>query len=207
MFGFQRVADLIWSAADQRARGFLMGATSGRTTLNGEGLQHQDGHSLLMAHTNPRFERGTPPSPTSWRPSSATASKRCTLTTKTCSTTSPSTTKTTPCPKPRGRRGHHQGHVPASWRTQRRRTARSPHRLGPHHGASAGRREKLETYGVRCEIYSATSYGELRREAWRATGTTGSTPPTIFRSPTWRRCWLNRSRPSPSQTTWRPFRT
>ena len=53
MFGFQRVADLIWAAADGRARGFLMGATSGRTTLNGEGLQHQDGHSLLMAHTNP----------------------------------------------------------------------------------------------------------------------------------------------------------
>ena len=50
MFGFQRVADLIWSAADQRARGFLIGATSGRTTLNGEGLQHQDGHSLLMAY-------------------------------------------------------------------------------------------------------------------------------------------------------------
>ena len=53
MFGFQRIADLVWSATDQRARGFLIGATSGRTTLNGEGLQHQDGHSLLMAHTNP----------------------------------------------------------------------------------------------------------------------------------------------------------
>jgi pyruvate dehydrogenase E1 component len=53
MFGFQRIGDLIWSAADQRARGFLFGATHGRTTLNGEGLQHQDGHSLLMATTNP----------------------------------------------------------------------------------------------------------------------------------------------------------
>ena len=60
MFGFQRVADLIWSAADQRARGFLMGATSGRTTLNGEGLQHQDGHSLLMAHTNPSVRAWDP---------------------------------------------------------------------------------------------------------------------------------------------------
>ena len=60
MFGFQRVADLIWSAADQRARGFLMGATSGRTTLNGEGLQHQDGHSLLMAHTNPAVRAWDP---------------------------------------------------------------------------------------------------------------------------------------------------
>jgi pyruvate dehydrogenase E1 component len=49
MFGFQRVGDLIWSAADARARGFLLGATAGRTTLQGEGLQHQDGHSLVLA--------------------------------------------------------------------------------------------------------------------------------------------------------------
>ena len=60
MFGFQRVADLIWAAADGKARGFLMGATSGRTTLNGEGLQHQDGHSLLMAHTNPAVKAWDP---------------------------------------------------------------------------------------------------------------------------------------------------
>ncbi|MEA2486037.1 MAG: pyruvate dehydrogenase component, partial [Actinomycetota bacterium] len=53
MFGFQRIGDLIWSAGDQRARGFLLGATYGRTTLTGEGLQHQDGHSLLVASTNP----------------------------------------------------------------------------------------------------------------------------------------------------------
>jgi len=49
MFGFQRIGDLIWCAADARARGFLIGGTAGRTTLNGEGLQHQDGHSLLNA--------------------------------------------------------------------------------------------------------------------------------------------------------------
>jgi len=53
MFGFQRIGDLIWAAADQRARGFLIGATSGRTTLAGEGLQHQDGASHLMASTIP----------------------------------------------------------------------------------------------------------------------------------------------------------
>ena len=53
MFGFQRVGDLIWAAADQRARGFLLGATAGRTTLGGEGLQHQDGSSHLMAATVP----------------------------------------------------------------------------------------------------------------------------------------------------------
>ena len=53
MFGFQRVGDLIWAAADQRARGFLLGATAGRTTLGGEGLQHQDGSSLLQAGAVP----------------------------------------------------------------------------------------------------------------------------------------------------------
>ena len=49
MFGFQRVMDLCWAAGDMRARGFLLGATAGRTTINGEGLQHEDGHSLVMA--------------------------------------------------------------------------------------------------------------------------------------------------------------
>ena len=53
MFGFQRVGDLIWAAADARTRGFLMGGTAGRTTLAGEGLQHQDGHSHLLAATVP----------------------------------------------------------------------------------------------------------------------------------------------------------
>ncbi|CAG2147260.1 alpha-ketoglutarate dehydrogenase [Cupriavidus plantarum] len=53
MFGFQRVGDMIWAAADQRARGFLIGATAGRTTLSGEGLQHQDGTSQLVAATVP----------------------------------------------------------------------------------------------------------------------------------------------------------
>ncbi len=53
MFGFQRVGDLLWAAADARTRGFLMAATAGRTTLLGEGLQHQDGHSLLLASTVP----------------------------------------------------------------------------------------------------------------------------------------------------------
>jgi pyruvate dehydrogenase E1 component len=53
MFGFQRIGDLIWAAADMRTRGFLLGATAGRTTLNGEGLQHEDGHSHVLASTVP----------------------------------------------------------------------------------------------------------------------------------------------------------
>ncbi|MFM4720202.1 pyruvate dehydrogenase (acetyl-transferring), homodimeric type [Aeromonas bivalvium] len=53
MFGFQRIGDMAWAAGDQQARGFLLGATSGRTTLNGEGLQHEDGHSHILANTIP----------------------------------------------------------------------------------------------------------------------------------------------------------
>ncbi|HEX9968536.1 MAG TPA: pyruvate dehydrogenase (acetyl-transferring), homodimeric type, partial [Acidimicrobiales bacterium] len=55
MFGFQRVGDLIWAFGDMRGRGFLLGATAGRTTLNGEGLQHEDGHSLVLASTVPNI--------------------------------------------------------------------------------------------------------------------------------------------------------
>ena len=60
MFGFQRVHDLAWAAGDARARGFLLGATAGRTTLNGEGLQHQDGHSHLLAQTIPNCKSYDP---------------------------------------------------------------------------------------------------------------------------------------------------
>ncbi|MEL7336538.1 MAG: pyruvate dehydrogenase (acetyl-transferring), homodimeric type, partial [Planctomycetota bacterium] len=63
MFGFQRVVDLIWAAADMRAKGFLIGGTAGRTTLNGEGLQHQDGHSLLNAIAFPTVRAYDP----AWR--------------------------------------------------------------------------------------------------------------------------------------------
>jgi pyruvate dehydrogenase E1 component len=55
MFGFQRIGDLIWAAGDMRARGFLLGGTSGRTTLSGEGLQHQDGHSHVLAYPVPNL--------------------------------------------------------------------------------------------------------------------------------------------------------
>ena len=60
MFGFQRVGDLIWAFADQRGRGFLIGATAGRTTLLGEGLQHQDGHSHILANTVPNCQTYDP---------------------------------------------------------------------------------------------------------------------------------------------------
>lgn len=60
MFGFQRIGDLIWAAADMRAKGFILGGTAGRTTLNGEGLQHQDGHSLINAMAFPTIRSYDP---------------------------------------------------------------------------------------------------------------------------------------------------
>ena len=88
MFGFQRIGDLIWAAGDSRTRGFLLGGTAGRTTLAGEGLQHQDGHSHLFAL---RVSRTASPttrrSPTRSRSSSRTASGGCTSIRRASSTT------------------------------------------------------------------------------------------------------------------------
>ena len=67
MFGFQRIGDLAWAAGDMRARGFLLGGTAGRTTLNGEGLQHQDGHSHLLSATIPTASPMTRPLVMKWR--------------------------------------------------------------------------------------------------------------------------------------------
>ena len=88
MFGFQRIGDLIWAAADSRTRGFLLGGTAGRTTLAGEGLQHQDGNSHLFAHglsrtASPTIRR----SPTRSPSSSRTASAGCTSIRRASSTT------------------------------------------------------------------------------------------------------------------------
>ena len=88
MFGFQRIGDLIWAAADTRARGFLLGGTAGRTTLAGEGLQHQDGHShAVRAGRIPTASPTTRRSPTRSRSSSRTASGGCTSIRRASSTT------------------------------------------------------------------------------------------------------------------------
>ena len=90
MFGFQRVGDFIWAAGDIQARGFLLGATAGRTTLAGEGLQHQDGHSQLRReHRAQLREPTTRPTPTSWPSSSTTACAACSSSSRASSTTSP----------------------------------------------------------------------------------------------------------------------
>ena len=89
MFGLQRVGDLAWLAGDMRARGFLLGGTAGRTTLNGEGLQHEDGHSHVLAVDDPELRLVRPDVRLRGRRrSSATACAGCTRSRRTSTTTS-----------------------------------------------------------------------------------------------------------------------
>ena len=166
MFGFQRVADLIWSAADQRARGFLMGATSGRTTLNGEGLQHQDGHSLLMAHTNPAVRAWDPAFAYELATIIKFGIKEMVEDDKDVIHYIAVYNENYPMPaKPKAvdegitkglymLRGAPKGDGPIV------RLIGS----GPIMIQVLDAVEKLEEFGVRSEIWSATSYGELRRD-------------------------------------------
>ena len=166
MFGFQRVADLIWSAADQRARGFLIGATSGRTTLNGEGLQHQDGHSLLMAHTNPAVRAWDPAFAFELATIIKSGIEEMTVQGKDVIHYIAVYNENYPMPaKPKG---VDEGILRGLYRLRPAPKGDGPVvRLigsGPIMLQVLDAVEKLESYGVRSEIWSATSYGELRRE-------------------------------------------
>lgn len=166
MFGFQRVADLIWSAADQRARGFLMGATSGRTTLNGEGLQHQDGHSLLMAHTNPSVR--------AWDP--AFAYELGTIIQHGIKEMFEQdidvmyyiAVYNENYPMPAKPKNVDEGIIKGLYKLRGAPKGEGPIvRLlgsGPIMLQVLDAVEKLEEFGIRSEIWSATSYGELRRD-------------------------------------------
>ncbi|MCH1512684.1 MAG: pyruvate dehydrogenase (acetyl-transferring), homodimeric type, partial [Acidimicrobiales bacterium] len=166
MFGFQRIGDLVWSAADQRARGFLIGATSGRTTLNGEGLQHQDGQSLLIAHTNPAVRAYDP----AFAYELATIIKRgidemykenkdVMYYIAVYNENYPMPAKPNDC---------EEGILRGLYKLRNAPKGDTPIvRLigsGPIMLQLLAAVEKLENYGVRSEIWSATSYGELRRD-------------------------------------------
>ena len=166
MFGFQRVADLIWSAADQRARGFLMGATSGRTTLNGEGLQHQDGHSLLMAHTNPAVRAWDPAFAYELATIIKFGIKEMVEDDKDVIHYIAVYNENYPMPaKPKS---VDEGIVKGLYMLRGAPKGDGPIvRLigsGPIMIQVLDAVEKLEEFGVRSEIWSATSYGELRRD-------------------------------------------
>jgi pyruvate dehydrogenase E1 component len=166
MFGFQRVADLIWSAADQRARGFMIGATSGRTTLNGEGLQHQDGHSLLMAHTNPAVRAYDPAF--AYELATIIRSGIDEMFVKETDVLYYIAVYNENHPMPPKPAGVDEGIVKGIYKLRSAPKGDGPIvRLigsGPIMLQLLAAVEVLEKYGVRSEIWSATSYGELRRD-------------------------------------------
>ena len=166
MFGFQRVADLIWSAADQRARGFLMGATSGRTTLNGEGLQHQDGHSLLMAHTNPSVRAWDPAFAYELATIIQHGIKEMYL--EDIDVMYYIAVYNENYPMPAKPKDVDEGIIRGLYKLRSAPKGDGPMvRLigsGPIMLQVLDAVEKLEEFGVRSEIWSATSYGELRRD-------------------------------------------
>ena len=188
MFGFQRVGDLLWALGDCRGRGFLLGCTAGRTTLNGEGLQHQDGHSLLLASTVPErrrlrpglllrgghHRRGRHPADDRARAGGPR------LVPHPLQRELPDAG---PARRPgRGRAvrlGHHQGHVPV----RPPGPIRGEHRPGPGRpgtgtgprillfsgsawqAATEARRLLAADWGVDADLWSVTSYKSLREDA------------------------------------------
>ena len=170
MFGFQRVGDLIWAAADSRTRGFLLGGTAGRTTLAGEGLQHQDGHSHVLVAGRARTASSYDPAfayelaviiQDGIRRMYDEQRERLLLPDR-------DERAVRDAADAGGRaRGHPEGHVPASGRRRSRRRSCSAQLFGS--GAILPEvvkaQEILETkYGVAADVWSVTSYQELYRD-------------------------------------------
>ena len=171
MFGFQRVGDLIWAAADQRSRGFLLGATSGRTTLNGEGLQHEDGHSLVLASVVPNLLAYDPAYAYEVAVILEDGLRRMfgeredifyyiTLTNENY--------PMPPMPSPDCREGILKGLYKFKGPLEGTEGKPKVHILGSgslHREAVRAQQILAERFGVAAEVWSATSYKELRRDA------------------------------------------
>ncbi|MEF2279303.1 pyruvate dehydrogenase (acetyl-transferring), homodimeric type [Deinococcus sp. YIM 134068] len=174
MFGMQRIGDLVWAAADQRARGFLFGATAGRTTLAGEGLQHQDGNSLLQAYVVPTLKVYDP----------AFAYELAVIVERGIQrmyvddieefyyVTIDNENEVQP-PMPEDGRSHEEirdGIMRGMYRFQASGKGDAELRAqilssGPAMGAALEAVGKLEAYGVAADVWSVTSYKELHQEA------------------------------------------
>jgi pyruvate dehydrogenase E1 component len=176
MFGFQRIGDLIWAAGDMRCRGFLLGATAGRTTLNGEGLQHEDGHSHLLGSSVPNLLCFDPAYAYELAVIIRDGIRRMyerfdedifyyiTL----------YNDNYVMLPMPAGRQGVEEGILKGLYRL-RAATHKSTAKLRAHLLGSGPilpqvlkAQELLEEYDVSADVWSATSYKELRRDALAA---------------------------------------
>jgi len=165
---FPAIGDLIWAAGDARARGFLLGGTSGRTTLAGEGLQHQDGNSQLFALAFPNCLSYDPAFPTKSRSSSRTASSGCTSIRRASFYYLTVMTSSTRCRDAEGAKGRHpERDVQVSARRPKPKAA--PARAAVGSGAILPEvikaQEILESkYDVSADVWSVTSYTELYRD-------------------------------------------
>ena len=170
MFGFQRIGDLIWAAADARAKGFLLGGTAGRTTLNGEGLQHQDGHSLLNAIAFPTVHAYDPAFAYEIAVIMFDGLKRMYQDNETCMyylTLENESYEMPPMPE-----GCEEGIVRGMYRLRSEEVKKNDAPRVQLFGSGAILRETLraqqilaEQYKIASDVWSVTSYTELRRDA------------------------------------------
>ncbi|HEX5758699.1 MAG TPA: pyruvate dehydrogenase (acetyl-transferring), homodimeric type, partial [Thermoanaerobaculia bacterium] len=172
MFGFQRIGDLIWAGADQRTRGFLLGATSGRTTLNGEGLQHEDGHSHVLASTVPNLLAYDPAYAYEIAAIVRAGLERMYVRREDVFYYITLTNENYPMPaKPEGA---DEGILKGLYRFRAAEAAEGRPRVQLFGSGSllneALRAQEIlaERYGVAADVWSATSYKELRRDALEA---------------------------------------
>ncbi len=212
MFGFQRVGDLAWAAGDNRTRGFLLGGTAGRTTLNGEGLQHEDGHSHVLSSTIPNCVSYDPTYGYEVAVIVQEGLRRMVAEQEDVFYYLTLMNENYPHPAmPEGaEEGILQGHPPDRGRREGRRAAA---RLGHDPARGRGGRASCwrDDWGVDADVYSVTSFTELARdgmaaERWsllhpgedaRESRTSRACSPT---SPRWRRrttCARSRSRSGP----------
>ena len=168
MFGFQRVGDMIWAFADSRGKGFLMGGTAGRTTMLGEGLQHQDGHSIVLASTVPTCLTYDPAFAYEIAVIVQDGIRRMYekgedvfyyLTMYNENYAMPA--------MPEGVDGRHSArHLPVASRAEKGKAVVQLFGSGPILNEALRAQEILaEKYGVATDVWSVTSYNELRRDA------------------------------------------
>ena len=170
MFGFQRIGDLIWAVGDERGRGFLLGATAGRTTLNGEGLQHEDGHSHVLASVVPNLVAYDPAFAYELAVIVADGLRR--MYREREDVFYYLTLYNENYPQPAMPEGVEEGILRGLYRLARlgargeaARASSSSARGRSCARRCARRRSSRETYGVAADVWSVTSYKELRRDA------------------------------------------
>ncbi|TWU34149.1 Pyruvate dehydrogenase E1 component [Novipirellula aureliae] len=169
MFGFQRIGDLVWAAADMRAKGFMIGGTAGRTTLNGEGLQHQDGHSLLNAIAFPNVRAYDPAFAYEAVVIIMEGMKRMYQDGETCIYYL--TVENDPYDHPVMPTGCEEGIIKGMYKYRSREVENAKARVQLFgsgailNGVLAAQELLADQYGIASDVWSVTSYTQLRREA------------------------------------------